>query len=63
MAMNLMLEEALKNVGINKKMEFDSAVDGVDGLHKMTAKALKDKCDVPYKLVFIDLNMPNMGGM
>lgn len=35
-AMNLMLEEAFKNLKFDKTPEIDSAIDGVDGLDKMT---------------------------
>eukprot|EP00347_Sterkiella_histriomuscorum_P023280 403335252 len=62
-AMNLMLEEAFKIMKIEKAPEIDSAVDGLDGLEKMALKSKINCCNMPYKLVLIDLNMPNMGGL
>ena len=62
-AMKMMLEEAFKNMKVDKPPEIDSAYDGIDGLEKMAKKALNNCCTLPYKLVLIDLNMPNMGGL
>jgi ribose 5-phosphate isomerase len=43
--MNLMLEEAFKNLKLNKIPEIDSAIDGADGLVKMEQKALYNCCE------------------
>lgn len=59
----MMLEEAFKNMKIDIPPEIDSAIDGIDGLEKMAKKTANTCCEIPYKLILIDLNMPNMGGL
>ena len=43
------------------KLTSDTANNGLEGLEKIQSKLLKC-CRKPYKIVFVDLNMPVMGG-
>ncbi|CDW78418.1 multi-sensor hybrid histidine kinase [Stylonychia lemnae] len=63
MAMNLMIEQIYKDIFPNLNPRIESAIDGIDGLQKMRLDSQKKCCSSCYQLVFIDLNMPKMGGL
>ena len=61
MALDLLIEDASRKAKISFS-KVDCAFDGLDGLKKLKLK-LGLCCRTPYKLIFVDLNMPRMNGI
>lgn len=51
----------LQNIQLNLQLDSDEANNGLEGIEKLKKKLCKCCCK-PYRLVFVDLNMPLLGG-